>query len=582
MLARARFADFAVLASTVLGMSAGLASAWLGWSAPSFSRWGGTVVTIVVGVAAGWSLIGAGASTWARTGDRSGALLVAAGGAWAISEWVNPQAAGSVVFTLGLVLGAVWPALLAHAGLDSSRSARRARVAVLGTAYVASLLFLGLVPALAFDPVASGCGLCPPNLIGALADPGLARTALRSGLALQILWTLVAAALLAREAAHRDTSAAIVRPVVRSTMALVLVVVAADAAFALSRGFKSNTTVDMVLWSIQAIGLIAIGADAAARALRARRARRSLARITLDLASEPRSGDLARALGHLLDDPSLQVVYPLDGGVLVDPAGRPADLAAIPGMVSTDVMRREVPVAHLVHRVGLLADEGRVADAVATTRLALENERLQALSQARVRELQASRSRIVSAADAERRRLERDLHDGAQQRMLGLAIELAIAREQGRGDGSGLEPSDDEFVEHEVRDALGDLRRLAHGIYPRTLADDGLGPALEELAEGASVPVDLLDVPELRLDATIEAAAYLVVALAIGQPGVSRAAVRARLLEDRLAIDVITNALQPTTVTDLEDRLGALDGSVTVEATGADMVRLHAEIPCES
>lgn len=582
MLARARQADLVVGASALLGLWAGLVAAWLGWSAPSFSRWGGSVLTIVTGVAAGWSLVGVGTSTWARTRHRSGVLLVAAGGAWAVSAWVNPEASGSVVFTLGLLLGSVWPSLLAHAGLQASRADRRVRAVVIGLGYVASLLLLGLIPALAFDPIASGCGLCPPSLIGTLADPNLARSALRAGHGMLALSALAAAALLAREAARRATRADVMRPVVRSTMALVLVAVAADAMYALARGFESNTPLEMVLWSIQALGLIAIGGEAAARAVLARRARRSLARLALDLASEPASGDLARALGRLLDDPSLEVVYPLDDGVIVDAGGRPVDRQAAPGRVSTDVTRQGVPVARLVHRVGLLADESRVADAVATTRLALENERLQALSRARLRELQASRARIVAAADAERRRLERDLHDGAQQRMLGLAIELAIARERGRADGGGLDAVDDEFVEREVHGALADLRRLAHGIYPRTLADDGLGPALEELAEGADALVELLGVPGRRLDAPIEAAAYLVVALAIGQPGVSRATVMARAPADRLAVDVVTNAFEPSMIADLEDRVGALDGTVTVDASPGGMVRLHAEIPCGS
>ena len=582
MLARARPADVAVLVSAMLALCAGLVSAWLAWTAPAFSRWGGSVAAIGIGVAAGWSLVGVGAARWARRRDCSGVLLVAAGGAWAVSGWVNPEAAGSVIFTLGLVLGAAWPAVLAHAGLDSARGAVRVRAVVLGLGYVASLLLLGLVPALAFDPGASGCTACPPSLIGAVANPELARTSIRAGFAVQVIWALVAAALIAAEAARGSIGGDRTTSQGRLTIAVVLAAVAADALFALSRGFQSNTPLDSALWSIQSIGLIALGVEAAARALRVRRARRSLARLALDLASEPPSGDLSRALGRLLDDPTLEVVYTLDDGALVDAAGQPGQLPITPGRVSTEVLRRGVPVAYLVHAVGRLADEVRVADAVATMRLALENERLQALSRARLRELRASRTRIVAAADAERRRLERDLHDGAQQRMLGLTIELAIARERGKAEGGGLSTADDEFVEGEVRGALADLRQLAHGIYPRALADDGLGQALEDLAEGARVPVELLAVPDVRFDPPIEAAAYLVVALAIGQPAVSRATVVARRVDDRLAVEVVTNSVDPTMITDLEDRVGALDGTLIVDADGGGMVRLRAEIPCGS
>ena len=156
-----------------------------------------------------------------------------------------------------------------------------------------------------------------------------------------------------------------------------------------------------------------------------------MARLALDLASTPPAGELGAALGRLLDDPTLTVAYPVDDGGLVDADGVPTRLPdEATGRATTTVLRGGVAVACLVHDADRLRDEFRVSDVLATARLALENERLQAISRARLLDLRASRAQIVSASDAERRRLERDLHDGSQQRLLGLAIELAIARQR--------------------------------------------------------------------------------------------------------------------------------------------------------
>jgi signal transduction histidine kinase len=455
-------------------------------------------------------------------------------------------------------------------------------IGVLATAYASGLILLGVVPAVAFDPAASGCGLCPPSLVGLSPDPGIVSTATRLGLAIEVIWAPAAALILVQgmwrsRAAGRATTA-----VIRLPIAVVLLAVAADALYALPRGFRSNTPIDLAIWSAQAIGLVTVGAVAAVGAVRARRTRRSVARLALDLSSAPPAGELGKALGRLLDDPTLEVIYPVDQDLFVDAAGHGVVLAPDPARERTTVLRGGAPVALLIHGTGLARDEGRVADALGSARLALENERLQALSQARLRELRASRAQIVAAADAERRRLERDLHDGSQQRLLGLAIELAIAGQRGPAAGAGMSAVDHSILEGEVRAALGDLRRLAHGIYPRSLADDGLGAALEELAEDAPIPISLLAVPEGRLDPHVEAAAYLVVARGIERPGARRASVEARRIDDVLVVDVIVEPEGPFDIVDLEDRVGALDGTVTIVPAPDGRTHLRAEIPCAS
>ena len=126
MLDRTRAAFAAILMLAVVGAAAGLVSVWLGWSTPSFSRWATSMGALLAGLIAGWSLIVVGVARWMRSHDGSGALLLAAGGAWALAEWVNPGSAPPAVFTVGLLFGAVWPALVAHAAVVWSDQRPRA------------------------------------------------------------------------------------------------------------------------------------------------------------------------------------------------------------------------------------------------------------------------------------------------------------------------------------------------------------------------------------------------------------------------------------------------------------------------
>ena len=152
-----------------------------------------------------------------------------------------------------------------------------------------------------------------------------------------------------------------------------------------------------------------------------------------------------------------------------------------------------------------------VRAAAAAAALQLENERLEAELRARVEELQTSRARLVDVSMFERRRLERDLHDGAQQRLVSLSLQLGLAQRKLEADPAGagrlLEAARDELTR-----ALEELRELARGIHPAVLTDRGLEAALEALADRAPLPVDLEAMPTDRLPAAVEAAAYFVVA----------------------------------------------------------------------
>jgi signal transduction histidine kinase len=162
-----------------------------------------------------------------------------------------------------------------------------------------------------------------------------------------------------------------------------------------------------------------------------------------------------------------------------------------------------------------LRDDPELVDAVcAAAGLALENERLQAELRANLEELRASRARIVEAADAERRRLERDLHDGRQQRLVSVSMALGLAESRLASDPEGARRILEE-TRATLATALDELRELSQGLHPGILTERGLGPALQELAYTSPVPVELSVPLERRLPWPVEAAAYFVVAEAL-------------------------------------------------------------------
>jgi signal transduction histidine kinase len=579
-----------VVCVLAVGVIVGLGTAWLAWLAPSFSRAASSLLTLAMMCAAGWSLMVAGAITlWRQSGQTKGLALLAAGFGWFMSEWVNPASAPAIIFTLGLLAANMWPAFLAqHAMLDQGSRPTghpRAHRLVLAVAYTTSLGMLGILPTLAFDPVASRCSLCPANLFALSNDPRLVADATRLGFALQAAWVVGALALIVRELVTVSNTERRRVAALQVPAAVALAATGVDGLYSIPRGLISNDPVDITLWSVAAVALVAVAAAQAAGWLRRRQTRQRVARLALELAAAPAAGELALALGRELGDSTLEVLYPLDDGRLVDAGGvsRVAPADATRG--TTHVRRGGAPVAVLVHRADLAHDAERIAAAVDAARLALENERLHAQSQARLLELRTSRTQIVSAAEAERRRLERDLHDGSQQRLLAFAIDLAIVRQRASGAATATDESEVAALELEVRAALEDLRELAHGIIPRALADDGLGAALEELSERSAVPIDLVALPNGRVNRAIEAAAYIVVTRATGDPAVRRASIDASLVRGRLIVDLgldISGEIAGSTLVDLEDRCGAVDGTMKFGVMPDGRTRIRAEIPCGS
>jgi signal transduction histidine kinase len=206
---------------------------------------------------------------------------------------------------------------------------------------------------------------------------------------------------------------------------------------------------------------------------------------------------------------------------------------------------------------------------------------------ARLQDLRSSRARLVEAGDTERRRLERDLHDGAQARLVAVALMLAQARRTIDDDREAATMLDRAVIE--LKTSLAELRELARGIHPAVLTDKGLEPALQALATRAPVPVVLDAEGGERLPVAVEIAAYYVVSEALANVGkyaqATEATVAVRRTDGRLTVDVTDDGVggaeagHGSGLRGLVDRLGALDGTLEVDSPPGRGTHLHAEIP---
>jgi signal transduction histidine kinase len=285
---------------------------------------------------------------------------------------------------------------------------------------------------------------------------------------------------------------------------------------------------------------------------------------------------LRDALADALGDPQLEVAYWLpESARHVDSQGRTTPATA-PGRASTPIVRHGHQVAVVLHDRDLVGARDLETRIGAAARLAVDNERLRAGVLAQLGDLQASRVRIIEASDAARRHLERDLHDSAQQRLLALTYELRLARADAQSSGDAQRARLLAAALDEAQAVVGDLRDLAHGIYPAILTEAGLGPALWSLADQAPLPVEVAEVPDQRYDGPVERAVYLAVARAVEE------ATRAQGDHLEVSIDQVGDTLRlrvtpmrdPIDV-DIVDRIGALAGHAWV-AGGI----LHVEVPC--
>lgn len=327
--------------------------------------------------------------------------------------------------------------------------------------------------------------------------------------------------------------------------------------------------------------------------VRIRQSRSAVADLVVTLGRASGPAGVRLALASALGDPSLTVCYwAPETQAYVDADGHPTDPVGLSvGRAATEVTAHGSPLAVLVHDYELL-DQRPLLDAVtAAARLALENARLQAVLAAQLEEVRASRARIVQAGLEERRKVERDLHDGAQQRLLALSLIIAMIRDQitGGAEHDGQLSTLVDAASTQIREAIGELRELGRGILPAVLMQEGLAAAVETLAALAPLPVTARIEPARHPEA-VEATAYFVIAEALANVArhahASRAEVSARRVDCQLVVEITDDGIGGAPahggsgLTGLADRVAALGGQLTVTSPPGRGTSIRAELPC--
>jgi signal transduction histidine kinase len=537
------------------------------WSGePPTAYAGASTLAAAATLLAAIGLLAAGSVLWLERGrDRAALLLVLIGVAWFAPDWVGWEEGPSIVRSLGAVVAPFLPALL----LDSVATVIGRRVARLSAyAVYAATVVVSVGRALFRDPLLDPrCwSNCTDNVflvdadqrIARMLDAALPRVALAAGVLVVSLsiWRAPTASPAARRAELPLLFALALAGASEGVYGIALILNPAENAEHLS--FRA-----LYIASGGALSLVALAVGWTIA--RARRRRSAVAGLAADLEAAPAAGALAAALRRSLGDPCLDVAYPV-GDRLVDGHGRPV---SADGRTATPLVRAGGTVAVLLHETDAVQREELERELGPAARLAIENERLRAEVLSRLDDLRASRVRIIETADAERRRLERDLHDGAQQQLLALSYDLRRTLSEADGELASVLRAG----VAELDAALEDLRELAHGIHPAILTEAGLGAALRTLADTARVPLEVAGCTDERFPPPTEAAAYAVAVEALEGADDDGLAVRADRRGDTLVVDAEGASVAPTI--HLVDRVGALGGTLVATPRG-----LRAEIPC--
>jgi signal transduction histidine kinase len=523
-----------------------------------------------------------------RPGNAIGKLMIAYVIVSYFGNWGNLQV--TALPAIGSMGSQLTGPILAQMTLSYPTGRLRTRFErlVIGAIY-AAVIGVSLVILLAFDPRADGCARCAwepapfPSRNAVLTAQLIAQ---RLGFALFAL--LLAAVWLRWRRATRAE---------RRDLAPLWIAAGIYMVAGLMGAFASpNPVADpfaYLIWELQSVLQIALPFVFLWGLLSARLARSAVGDLVMELDRPLPPGELRAALARTLGDPSLQVLYAREGqDRWVDGDGRPAPLPG-PGSgrqarTVTVVEREGQPLAALIHDPAL--DQGLVRAAAAAAAMAIVNERLQAEVLAQLEEVRASRQRIVEAGDAERRRVERNLHDGAQQRMVTLALSLAMLR-----DRAGIDPAMAASLDQaaaELKHSIAELRELARGIHPAILTEEGLPAAVEALADRSPVPVRVLADFDERLPGPIEATAYFVVSESLANvtkyARASMAQVELSRRNGRLRVEVVDDGVggaegsRGSGLRGLEDRVSAVRGSFRVETPSGGGTRVLAEIPCDA
>lgn len=375
------------------------------------------------------------------------------------------------------------------------------------------------------------------------------------------------------------------------------------AAAVLVAGVLATVTYDTEVTAADLIGDVVFGLALVLPPLgflrglqRSRPDRSAVAELMIGLHALPAGDVLRDTLARALRDPSLAVGYwDQNLSAYVDANGVPLELPdrEDESRAATVLDRGGQRLAVLVHDALLREDTGRLDAVAAAAALVVERDRLRQELAVQLVEVRESRMRLVTAADTARQRLERDLHDGAQERLL--AASVALQRVQlrlvGGPDGEGLGALVEE-AKARVEEALRELRELARGLHPVVLTERGLEAAIEQLGQRSALPLRVVAALRERLPAAVEAAAYFVIAEALTNASkhadASRAWVELRRDGDVLHVEVGDDGIggaelsNGTGLRGLADRVGALDGHIVIDSAPGRGTRIVAELPCAS
>ena len=534
-------------------------------------------------------------AVYRQPSGRFGWLLVLAGVLW--SPTMLAESSDSVLYSTGRV--SVWFAelLLIYLVLafPSGRLASRGdrllvrAGAVVVAVYLASAL-LGDYPEP--SPWAS-CGTdCPanafmlprsePGFVGAVLMP-LAQAAsvlVFAAVALQLVRRLVNGSNLMRVELVPVLAAAVAR-------------MAATVAFLVARAVDSGSQLTKGLGWIALLATPAVSGGFLIGLVRSRaRAARALGKLGGAL-GRPSAQELQEVIAEAVDDPSLEIVYRTSGDPAewVDDSGRPAELPeSSPTRATTEIRSGGLAVAALVHDAALAEAPVMTEVANGFAQMALQNQRLETELRSSLRELKASRSRIMSAADAERRRIERDLHDGAQQRLLALAIELELAGELVTNDPRKGASRLHELVQ-DVNEAMADIRSLASGLYPSLLVERGLVEALSEVAAACPLPTTMTAEGLDRYAPEIEGAVYFCCREALQNAAKHAEGARSVVIKlwdtDAVHFEVSDDGAglpqghgsEGAGFTNMRDRIGAMGGTLAIESHPGMGTRVKGAVP---
>jgi len=516
---------------------------------------------------------------WRRPENRFGPLMIAAGlGTFlAMLGWSNVD----VLRTVGQTLNFLPPVLFLHVFLafPDGRLERPFERAIVGAAYVTGT-------GLGFARMLLG-GFGPDGVFALAAEPGAAAVLERvqlvtsSACALAGIGVLVARRLGAGRPLRRSVA------LLTDSFAVGFLMIAVLALRA-AVGAPGYVTIQRLTFFVVGLAPFAFVTGL----LHARLARSSVGDLVVELRADPAPADLRDALARALRDPSLTLAYWLpEYRSYAGPDGRTVELPDSDGRRAVRLIERDgVPVAALVHDPAL-RDERELLDAVtAAAGIAIEKSQLNVDLRARVEELRGSRARIVEAGQRERQRLERDLHDSAQHRLVALSLQLSLLQEQLAGDRSAAAQL--ERARREIDTSLEELREIARGIHPAVVSGHGLAVALEQLAARAPVPVRVSVEIEGRLPEEVEVAAYYVISESLANIGkhaqAASAAVGVARGNGQVSVDVVDDGVGGADteggsgLRGLADRVEALGGRLRVWSPRGGGTRVQAEIPCAS